>query len=122
MLRFLADENFPGDAIKILLEKGYNIKWIGNFAAGSCDEKVLEIAMKEERILITFDKDFGELAFKRGLPAACGIILFRVPLLPPKILIKILEDALIARNDWPGNFSVIDMKQIRMRPLPKAND
>jgi predicted nuclease of predicted toxin-antitoxin system len=49
--------------------------------AGSNDEEVLEIAMKEERILITFDKDFGELAFKKGLPAACGIILFRVPLL-----------------------------------------
>ncbi|MCU0287218.1 MAG: DUF5615 family PIN-like protein [Acidobacteria bacterium] len=55
MLRFLADGNFPGNAIKILLEKGYNIKWIGNFAAGSSDEEVLEIAMKEERILITFD-------------------------------------------------------------------
>lgn len=117
MLRFLADENFPGDAIKVLSEKGYNIKWIGNFAAGSSDEEVLEIAMEEERTLITFDKDFGELAFKRGLPAACGIILFRLPLLPPRFLVKIVEDALNTRNDWPGNFSVIDMKQIRMRPL-----
>jgi predicted nuclease of predicted toxin-antitoxin system len=122
MLKFLADENFPGDAIKVLSEKGYDIKWIGSFAAGSSDEEVLEIAMKELRILITFDKDFGELAFKRGLPAACGIILFRVPLLPPKFLVKIIEDAFVARNDWPGNFSVINMKQIRMRPIKNENN
>ncbi len=50
MLRFLADENFPGDAIEVLSQKGYDIKWIGNFAAGSSDEQVLEIAMKEEKI------------------------------------------------------------------------
>jgi predicted nuclease of predicted toxin-antitoxin system len=67
MLRFLANENFPGDAVKALTRIGHDVAWILKAAPGSSDEEVLKRAMEEERILITFDKDFGELAFKRGL-------------------------------------------------------
>lgn len=81
MLRFLANKNFPGDAVKALTRIGYDVAWILKDAPCSSDEKVLIKATKEKRTLITFDKDLGELAFKRGLPASCGIILFRIPLL-----------------------------------------
>jgi predicted nuclease of predicted toxin-antitoxin system len=117
MLTFLADENFPMDAINALNKKGYEIACIGEEAPGSSDEDVLERAMKEKRILITFDKDFGELAFKRGLPASCGIILFRIPLLSPGYVVRTVEEVLESRNDWTGNFSVVEMDRIRMRPI-----
>ena len=119
MLTFLADENFPRDAINALNIKGYKIAWIGKDAPGSSDEDVLERAMKEKRILITFDKDFGELAFKKGLPASCGIILFRIPLLSPGYVVKVVEEVLESRNDWRGNFSVVEMDRIRIRPIRK---
>lgn len=61
-----------------LRKQGHDVVWIREAAPGSGDTEVLERAQEEDRILITFDKDFGELAFKRGLPASCGVILFRI--------------------------------------------
>ena len=116
-IQFLADENFPGDAIADLAGKGYDITWIGKEAPGISDDEVLKKAMQERRILITFDKDFGELAFKRGLPASCGIILFRIPPVPPKHLVRFIEGVLESRNDWHGYFSVVETKRIRMRQI-----
>jgi predicted nuclease of predicted toxin-antitoxin system len=55
MLRFLADENFPGDAVKVLTRIGFDVAWILKDAPGSSDEEVLKRATKEKRILITFD-------------------------------------------------------------------
>jgi predicted nuclease of predicted toxin-antitoxin system len=65
-LRFLANENVPGDAVTALTEAGYDIVWIRTAAPGSADEDVLAWAMREGRILLTFDQDFGELL---GAPA-----------------------------------------------------
>ncbi|MCP5103282.1 MAG: hypothetical protein GY950_07885 [bacterium] len=117
MLRFLADENFSGDAVNALKKRKFDVAWIRRDCPGVSDEIVLKKAMEEERILLTFDKDFGELAFKRGLPASCGVVLFRIPLLSPGRVVKIVEDALSSRDDWAGHFSVVEMQRIRMRPL-----
>jgi predicted nuclease of predicted toxin-antitoxin system len=54
--------------------------WVRTAAPGSTDPEVLAWAARDERILLTFDKDFGELAKASALPATCGIILFRVPM------------------------------------------
>ena len=50
---------------------------------GATDNDVLEYAFTEDRILVTFDKDFGELAFRSGLPASSGIVLFRISVSNP---------------------------------------
>ncbi|MGH8644726.1 MAG: DUF5615 family PIN-like protein [Gammaproteobacteria bacterium] len=44
---------------------------------------MLARAVRENRILLTFDKDFGEIAWGAGLPASCGIVLFRFPMPSP---------------------------------------
>ena len=106
----------------MLTGRGYHVAWIGEDAPGSSDEEVLKRAMEEQRILITFDKDFGELAFKRGLPASCGIILFRTPLLSPGYVVKIVEAVLDSRNNWRGHFSVVEIGRIRMRPIRPASE
>ncbi|MBW4639087.1 MAG: DUF5615 family PIN-like protein [Gloeocapsa sp. UFS-A4-WI-NPMV-4B04] len=80
-MRFLADENFLGDAVLALQQQGYDVVWIRIDAPGSSDQQVLARAQVEQRIILTFDKDFGELAFRFGLLATSGIILFRLPLL-----------------------------------------
>jgi len=66
---------------------------------------------------LTFDKDFGELAFRRGLPAQSGIILIRLSSLPPEELTKAIVDILDSRDDWSGHFTVIDSHRIRMISL-----
>jgi len=77
-MRLLANENFPAAAVNALREKGHDVTWIRTEAPGINDKSVLARAQRESRILITFDKDFGELAFRSLLPAASGVILFRL--------------------------------------------
>jgi predicted nuclease of predicted toxin-antitoxin system len=120
MLRILADENFPGDAVKALKNEGYDVEWIQTIAPGSNDKEVLRMALEEKRILITFDKDFGELAFRYGLPAYCGIILFRITLLSPSYVVKKVVETLKSRSDWEGYFSVVEVNRIRVRPLMRV--
>lgn len=120
-MRFLADENVPYDAITSLQARGHDVVWIRREAPGIYDDKALARAMSEERILITFDKDFGELAFRRKLPASCGIILFRIPVPSPKYVAQMVVTAVESRDDWAGHFSVVEENRIRIRPLPSED-
>jgi predicted nuclease of predicted toxin-antitoxin system len=116
-MRFLANENIPYDAILALRDKGQDVLWIHTEAPGSNDADVLKRAVAEERIVITFDKDFGELAFHSRLPAQCGIILLRIPEQSPAYIAKIIATAIESRTDWEGHFSVIEEQRIRMKKL-----
>jgi hypothetical protein len=62
-LKIVADENVPGEAIEALRRLGHDVIWTRIQAPGSPDESILALAQSESRIVITFDKDFGELAF-----------------------------------------------------------
>jgi len=121
-MRILANENFPGDAVKALRARGHDVVWIRTEAPGSKDQNVLERASIENRILVTFDKDFGELAFRWKLPVSAGIILFRITAKSPEGLVRKVVDAIESRMDWPGNFAVIEESRIRMRSLPRVVD
>ena len=76
----LANENFPRFAVDALRAAGHDVLWVRTEYPGATDEQVIQAAQTEERILLTFDKDFGELAFRSGLRADCGVILFRLTL------------------------------------------
>jgi predicted nuclease of predicted toxin-antitoxin system len=117
-MRILANENFPKDAVDYLREIGHDIAWVRADAPGSSDREVLSRVQSEDRVLLTFDKDFGELAFRSGLPATCGIILLRFTATSPDHVAKTVAAALRDRTDWTGNFSVIEDLRIRMTPLP----
>jgi predicted nuclease of predicted toxin-antitoxin system len=119
-MRFLADENFPGDAVTLLRALGHDVVWIRAEAPGTTDQDVLARSLEDARVLLTFDKDFGELAWLFGLPASCGIVLFRLPALGPTGVGKVITDVLMSRNDWPGHFSVVEPGRIRMRALPTS--
>jgi predicted nuclease of predicted toxin-antitoxin system len=116
-MRFLANENFPGAAVAALRAAGNDVVWIGTEAPGIRDQEVLSWAARDERILITFDKDFGELAKASGLPARCGVILLRLPMPRPDKVGERLADLIMARDDWAGSFSVVEPGRVRMRPL-----
>ena len=118
-MNLLVDENIPFDAVTGLRNKGHDVVWIREVARGSTDKEVLHRAEKEKRILITFDKDFGELAYHSNLPLSCGIILFRIPMRSSSFISKSIVTVLESRADWAGNFAVIEETRIRMRNLPK---
>lgn len=117
-MRILADENFPGEAVEALRLHGHDVVWIRTSAPGSSDRNVLLYAANDNRILITLDKDFGELVFRAGLSAPPGIILFRIAPVSPSAIARIAVIALQARDDWCGYFSVVEEDKIRMIPLP----
>ncbi|MCX7044257.1 MAG: DUF5615 family PIN-like protein [Candidatus Sumerlaeota bacterium] len=116
-MRIIANENFPGDAVQALRAKGHDVVWIRTDAPGISDRRILEKAQSEKRLVVTFDKDFGELAFQFGLPAECGIILFRVPPLSTDYVISLILQVLNEREDWSNCFAVVEPGFVRIRPL-----
>jgi len=118
-MRILANENVPGDAVTALRAAGHDVLWVRTDAPGSADTAILELAVRESRVLLTFDKDFGELAWRARLPATCGIILLRIPMPPSEAAARVIAEIVSRRADWPGNFAVIGPNRIRVRPLPR---
>ena len=118
-MRFLADESLERAAVDVVRSLGHDAAWIMEDQPGMPDEEVLARANSTGRILITADKGFGDLVFARGLPAAPGVILLRINTgVDADTRAAILAAALQTRDDWPGHFSVIDSRRIRMIPLP----
>jgi predicted nuclease of predicted toxin-antitoxin system len=116
-MRFLADENFPLDAVEVLRQSGHDVAWIRSESPGIADPQVLERAQVENRIVLTFDKDFGELAFRNKLAATAGIILFRIKAPSGLVVAEKVAKAIALRDDWHGHFSVVDDDKVRMRIL-----
>lgn len=116
-MRILANENFPLEAVEALRNEGHDVMWVRSECPGISDKEVIARAQHENRILITFDKDFGELAFRSGLYPSGGVILFRVNLQSPGFVAAMAVKALKARSDWVGHFSVIQENRIRMVSL-----
>src|SRR4051812_8578263 len=106
-MRLLANENVPRLTVEALRAAGHDLVWARTDMAGSSDDEVLARAMTEGRILLTHDKDFGDLAFHAGLPATCGIILVRLGNLGPDAIVKRTVAAISSRSDWPGHLSVV---------------
>lgn len=118
-MRLLIDQNVPRAVVDALRQEGYELTWAQRSHPGAPDEILLEVAQAEERVVLTFDTDFGALAFEEELSASSGIILFRLTLSAPTTVASTVRDTLRSRDDWEGHFTVVDDHQIRMRPLPE---
>jgi predicted nuclease of predicted toxin-antitoxin system len=116
-MRFLANENFPGAAVVALEAAGHDVVWVRITAPGMTDCEVLAWPVREERVLLTFDKDFGDLARASALPPVCGIVLLRIPMPMPDDVGQELAALITSRDDWAGHFSVIEPGRVRMRAL-----
>src|SRR4051794_25417256 len=92
-------ENFPGKAVAALRLAGHDVLWIRESNRGISDIQVLAIATAQARLLLTFDKDFGELAFHSKLPAGSGIVLFRIRKQSPEYIANAAVQVLASRSD-----------------------
>lgn len=116
-MKILANENIPKSAVYELRHRGHDVLWIREGFRGTADSDVLLRSVDEQRLLITFDKDFGELVWKSGQKASCGVILFRIETTSPEDVTNFIVKTIEGRDDWQGHFSVADNSQIRMVPL-----
>lgn len=117
-MRFLADENFPRDVIGELRASGHDVTSAKETLRAEADELVLRAAMEQSRIVLTCDKDFGQLAFQSRLPAHCGVVLFRLGGSSPENDNARMIRVLASRTDWAGHFSVVTDSRLRVRRLP----
>ncbi len=60
-MKLLVDENAPRTIIEALRNYGYDLLWIREYRRGIADEEIVRLSMSENRIILTFDKDFGKL-------------------------------------------------------------
>lgn len=118
-MRFLADENVPKILVDRLLMKSQDVYWIKLQCPGKSDREIFNIAQSQNRIIITFDRDYGELIFRFRLKADAGIILLRFWMVDSLEMADKIADVLCDREDWGGCFSVIEPDKIRIRKLPE---
>jgi len=116
-MRMLANENVATTVVEELRRLGHDVLWAKESLRGDADSDLLARAVAEHRVLLTHDKDFGELAFRVGCPADCGIILVRLGGEGAASDIQATIRVVNSRSDWVGHFSVIESQRIRMRPL-----
>lgn len=118
MAKFLANENVPGEVVETARQAGHDLAWIAESSPGAEDDKVLATALAEERVLLTFDKDFGEMAFREGKASTCGVILLRPRVRSPSYLAQFMLGVLAQDVEWEGSFSVAQEGKLRVVPLP----
>ena len=118
---FLADENFPLDAVERLEAAGHGVVAIVHVSPGISDEQVLERAARDGRVILTFARDYWELLYgpSSNAPTCPGIIYFRFDPSPPEEPALYLL-ALLEQPGWSpaGKLTVVERDRARQRPLP----
>ncbi len=114
IIRFIADVNVERSIVDYLSENGHDVKWIPDYNCEILDEDLLNLANAEKRILLTNDKDFGELVFlQKGLSP--GIILLRVKGQRAEDKVKLIKKLLNKYSDKLFNhYTVITRRKIRI--------
>lgn len=117
-MRILANENLPRPVVTALRDAGHDVVWVRESMPGAADSEVLAVAQTGHRVVLTADLDFGELAFRSGLPAQCGVVLIRLDWNDPAADNLAIVTAVASKSDWSGVFAVVERDRIRVRPLP----
>ena len=116
-MKLLADENVPAVVIRFLRTKGTDLESIAEISPSITDEEICRRSESSGRVILTNDKDFGELVMRKALPVA-GVILLRLQGLPLDELAVAAGRAFTEARNWKGHFSVVTNDSLRMRPLP----
>src|SRR5690349_20144869 len=103
-MQLLANENIPASVVQDLRARGHDVFSVKESMRGAEDPEILSRAQAESRVLLTQDKDFAELAFRSGLPAQCGVILFRLTGDDPDADFRRMVEVVDGRADWAGHF------------------
>lgn len=118
-MRFLADENVSRRVIQRLRGGGHDVVSIAETRSGAPDKLVLDAADAEDRILVTEDRDFGEMIIRQRLEIR-GMILLELDRLSNATEADTVADVVSTHADkLLGNLIVIEPGRIRVRPLPR---
>ncbi len=115
-MRFVADESVDGPIVYRLRADGHEVEYVAELSPGIKDPEVLSIARDRSVVLITADKDFGELIFRNSL-AHAGLVLLRIWDLDETQSVDLVS-AFIRDHaaSLPGAVSVVTSTGARIRP------
>ncbi len=117
-MRFLADENVSRLVIDRLRANGFDVISVGETRSGTPDRAVLETANVEDCILITEDRDFGELVIRQRLGVR-GVILLELDRLSNTAEAEaVVQVVSIHAENLIGHLVVVEPGRVRLRPLP----
>lgn len=119
-LRLLVDIGVSKKVEEWLLRNGYNMKAVRDINPRMNDDEILKIAVAENRMVVTMDKDFGELVHNFGLPHA-GVLLLRLEDARSDEKVKSIEKILTEYSDrLLNNFCVFQNGRLRIRKLRRG--
>lgn len=113
-MQFLIDECTGKRLAKLLEKEGHDVLFAGDVMSSVSDEEIIKKCEEDDRILVTDDKDFGELVFRLGRPIK-GVILLRIITIPEIRLEAILK--LLKNYDVKNKFIVLQENAVRIRKI-----
>ena len=117
-MNLLVDESVDRQIVEKLRQDDHNVVYVSELDPGITDDAVLTIANNNHALLVTSDKDFGELVFRREQINA-GVLLIRLAGLSKQRKAELVAAALSDHSDeLPGAFSVLSPGMIRIRKKP----
>jgi predicted nuclease of predicted toxin-antitoxin system len=118
MTALLANENFPQPALRLLRENGVIVESVEELMPGANDADVMSYAHQKGLWLVTFDRDYGELVFARGMPCPPVVIYLRQEPFPSTRPAETLMELLSKPDEVEGMFDIVSSRLIRKRKLP----
>jgi predicted nuclease of predicted toxin-antitoxin system len=117
-MRFLADESCDFTFVRVLRAAGHDVLAVAESSPGVADAKVIALAHGQRRILITEDKDFGQLVFAAAASTS-GVIYVRYPMRQRSALGADLLRLVEQRGEaLTGAFAVVEPGRIRISRIP----
>jgi predicted nuclease of predicted toxin-antitoxin system len=118
VLRFLADENFPGPSIRLLRAAAHDVLAVAESMPSVSDPAVLTRSTADDRILLTSDKDYGSLVFRLGLDPPAGVVFFRLGNARPEEHAELLLEFIDRTgSSLVGLYTTVTRRLVRQRPL-----
>ena len=117
-MRLLANENFPATSIRRLRETGYAVESITELMPSASDKKVLKYAAHNKQVILTFDRDYGELIFYRKIAIPEGLIYLKFDPATPDEPFEMLDMVFKNKIEISGWFIVLERDALRKRKLP----
>jgi predicted nuclease of predicted toxin-antitoxin system len=113
-MNLLADEGVERQVVERLRRDGHTVLYVAEMEPGITDNLVLERANEAEALLLTADKDFGELVFREGRLSSGGVVLTRLAGLSAESKAQAVSNAFRKHSsEFPSHFSVISPGRIR---------
>lgn len=113
-MKFLTDVNASGSLAQWLIDQGHDVSQVADRNASLSDDEILRWAVEEQRIIITTDKDFEEMIWRRGR-VHCGVL--RLENLPRTARKALLEEVLTHHAQALASEAIViaQAKKIRIR-------